>query len=451
MTLRIHRIGKLAPVALIACAIAIVAYGFHRSRQPEKETVATPARVGVPGGPSTSREELDQTIERMEARLKSAPADPRAAVLLADALLRQTRVSGNAGLAVRAERALAAVLENDPMDYDARRMLGAVYLSQHRFREAIREGERARDQHPRDAWNYGVIGDGHLERGEYDEAFAAFQTMVDLRPNAASYARAAYAAELQGNLNRALASMRMSAEATSPGDPESLAWHYSQIGELLLQLGRIPEAQREFKRAHYIFPEHPFAVLGLAHADEAAGDYPTALRRYLDQFQKRPAPDLAAKIGDLQEALGEHREAGRYYALAEAGWRFDSPEPAALARFLADRDDKIEEALAFAATALAERHDIFTEDAFAWTSFKAGRLDDAGRTIELALRTGTRDRSILYHAAAIRLAKGDSAGARTIFHQLDAGPTRADPRLRSAIEALRPKVSGPARLVLLTR
>ena len=50
-----------------------------------------------------------------------------------------------------------------------------------------------------DPVNYGVIGDAHLELGEYDEAFDAFDRMMELRPSAAAYARVAYARELQGN------------------------------------------------------------------------------------------------------------------------------------------------------------------------------------------------------------------------------------------------------------
>ena len=49
-----------------------------------------------------------------------------------------------------------------------------------------------------------------------------------------------------------------------------------------------------------------------------------------------------------------------------------------------------------------ETHDdIFTEDALAWAYFKAGRIEDARRTILRASRTGSRDRDILRHAAAI--------------------------------------------------
>ena len=78
-------------------------------------------------------------------------------------------------------------------------MLGAVYLAQHRFLEALEAGRTAQRMRPDDSWNYGVIGDAAIELGRYDEAFAAFDRMATLKPTAAAYARIAYARELQGN------------------------------------------------------------------------------------------------------------------------------------------------------------------------------------------------------------------------------------------------------------
>jgi hypothetical protein len=107
--------------------------------------------------------------------------------------------------------------------------------------------------------------------------------------------------------------------------------------------------------------------------------------------------------------LGRPDDAERQYALAEAGWRVDAPEPKHLARFLADHDRKVPEAVTIAEKASAERHDIFTEDALAWAYFKAGRIADARGAIALALRTGSKDADIRAHAKAIEEAAGQAA------------------------------------------
>jgi len=381
---------------VVVSIVAAVIVRANLVKRPVSDAVVSGRRQEA-----TSREGLQRTIDAMQARLKARPADAEAAVLLADALMRQARVASNAGLATVAERALRRALKDEPLDYDARRMLAAVYLSEHRFRDAIHEAERARDARPTDDWNYGVLGDGHLELGEYEQAFAALQKMMDLRPTAGAYARAAYAFELRGRLDEALEAMRLSTDATSPNDPESIAWHHAQLGELYRQLGRLDEAEKEFEWADRSFPGHPFARTGLAKLKEARGDLPGALAAYADLMARTPSPDLAEKLGDMYAALGRRSEAAQQFALAEAGWRFDAPQPTFLARFLAEHDRKIDEAVQIAERTAAERHDIFTEDALAWCYFKAGRLAEAEAAMTKALRTGTRDASIRAHAAAI--------------------------------------------------
>jgi len=393
---------SIGVVAIAAVAITLANRSASRGRGAGSQTDATI------GAPLTSRDGLQRTIRDMERRLRERPDDAGAAVSLADALLRQARVSNNPGLALRAEEALKRVLKDDPATYDARRMLGAVYLSQHRFREAIREAERASAARPADDWNYGVMGDGHLELGEYEQAWSAFQKMMDLRPTAGAYARAAYALELRGRLDAALEAMQLSTDATPPADRESLAWHHAQLGDLYRQLGRSSEAEHEYAWASHSFPNHPFAERGMAELLEAQGDTAGAVTKLEALMARSPSPDLAAKLGDLYTTLGRSADASRSYALAEAGWRFDAPHPAQLARFLADHDRKLAEAVALAERTEAERHDIFTEDALAWCYFKSGRLADASAAMARAMRTGTRDRMILTHAAAIT--KAERAG-----------------------------------------
>jgi tetratricopeptide (TPR) repeat protein len=416
---------------IIAGVVGIIVRANRAERRVTRGALTSPA-AGPRGGPTTSRDALRQTVEAMERRLHEHPADASAAVSLADALMREARVTGNPGLALDAEHALTRVLHDEPLDYDARRMLAAVYLSEHRFRDAVREGERLRDERPRDDWNYGVIGDGHLELGEYDDAFAAFQRMMDLRPTSGAYARVAYALELRGHLDAALDAMRMSTDATAPSDPESIAWHHAQIGDLYRQMGRLKEARLEYAWADHAFPGHPFAQIGTARVKESEGDLSGAAAIYQQLMSRTPTPDVADRLGDVYTALGRPTEAARQYALAEAGWRFDAPQPALLARFLAEHDEKLDEAVRLAEGAAAERHDIQTEDALAWCYFKAGRLQDAVAAIRQAERTGTRDRSILFHAAAIARAAGDSTGARHLaLRALDGNP-RFDIRLAPA-------------------
>jgi tetratricopeptide (TPR) repeat protein len=398
-------------LTIVASGVALVLTTTACSR-PAAPAVASVTPLLGTGQRSTSRADLERTIATMRERVTKAPTDAPAAVTLADALLRQTRVSGNAGLAREAERILLAVMKHDSERYDARRMLAAAYLSQHRFADALREAERCRTIRGDDAWVWGVIGDAHLERGEYNSAFDAFDRMAAITPSAAAYARVSYARELRGDLPGALQLMHMAAEATSPHDPESLAWHHAQLGQLHLEMGQLADARRQFLAASHAFPEHPFAQIGLARVAEAGGDLRTALDLVMALLETSPTPADLAYAGDLMAKLGQTAAAERQYRLAEAAWRTDAPEPSRLARFLAEHGRRLDEAIAIGEKARIDRNDIFTADALAWAYFQTGRLDKAQSMMELALRTGTRDPTIRTHAATIWRASSPAQQAR---------------------------------------
>ena len=226
--------------------------------------------------------------------------------------------------------------------------------------------------------------------------------MVALRPSADAYARISYARELRGDLAGALRVMQMAADATPAHDVEAKAWYVAHSGELQLRIGKLVDAEREFQRAAFFFPNYPHAMVGLAKLKAARGDRAAARQDFLAQFGRTPTLDLAARIGDLYKDAGEDAQAEHYYQIAEelAGPSIAQTEPA-LAMFLAERDRKLPEALRIAESVSAMRHDIFTDDALAWALYKAGRIREACAAARRALRTGTVDPRIREHAAVI--------------------------------------------------
>jgi tetratricopeptide (TPR) repeat protein len=287
-------------------------------------------------------------------------------------------------------------------------------LSLHRFDEAAVAGKRARDMRPDDPFNYGVIGDGLLELGRYPEAFAAFQRMVDMRPNAASYARASYAQELQGQLEAALATMQRAANATSPRDAEGLSWTLSQVGDLLLRLNRLAEADACYRQALAVFSGHPFALLGQVRVLAARKQDAAAIALATRLLQQVPSMRLAALLGDLHARNARASDAERFYALAETIGRDATSNDESLAGFLAERGRKLEDAVSLAERAAARRQDVHTLDALAWAYFRAGRVQEAAAAADKAIAVGTRERRIVLHAAAIKAALGDAAAARAL-------------------------------------
>jgi tetratricopeptide (TPR) repeat protein len=256
---------------------------------------------------------------------------------------------------------------------------------------------------PDDAWNYGVIGDASIELGEYEDAFEAFDTMMTMRPNGAAYARIAYARELKGHVRGALEAMQMAVQSTTAHDPEAQAWYVAHVGELYLRMGNLDDAEREFARADYIFPNYPYARIGQGKVLALRGDRAAALAVFSEQFARMPSLDLAARIGDLHAEGGNRAEAERFYQLGEdlAGPGLAQTE-ASLALFLAERDRKVPEAVKNCRDR-GQDATRYLHGGCARLGLLQGRAPGrAAAASKRALRTGTRDEKMLARAAVIQ-------------------------------------------------
>jgi Flp pilus assembly protein TadD len=73
---------------------------------------------------------------------------------------------------------------------------------------------------------------------------------------------------------------------------------------------------------------------------------------------------------------------------------------------------KLGEALDLARREQQVRSDIYTHDVLAWALYKNGRASEALAPMKEALRLGTNDARLFFHAGMIHRAIGDAARAR---------------------------------------
>ncbi len=403
------KLSKIAIPAVIAIGV-LIAFGFVlRAALHRKGTAKelSSVELNTVNGPSTP---ADLRIQTAQQAISQSPNKPEGYNLLASAFMQKARETGDFGFNARAEGTLVRSLEVDPENYDALKLRAKLLLTYHRFGDALLVARRAQALRPDDHDNYGAITDALVELGEYAAAIDAAQKMVDLRPDSASYARVSYLRSLHGDGEGAVEAMKVAVKAASPNDPEGAAWYRVHLGDELMNTGKRREADREYDSALYLFPDYPLALAAKARVHVAIGDFKQAIDFYERAQNRTPSPETAIALGDLYTRVGRADDAKRQYELVEFIERNSAASGTysrQLAMFWADHDEKLDEALAIAQRERSVRQDIYTCDALAWILFKNKRLDEAKKSMEEALRLGTRDAHLAYHAGMIYYELGD--------------------------------------------
>ncbi len=375
---------KLILISVAVLVTAIVAVrSFYKSDEPTIES------------------KVDQRILRAEQSIAKFPNNADVYNQLASAYMQKARETADFSFNAHADAAITRSLAVEPDNYDGLKLRTKLQLTYHRFAEALETAHHLQTFRDDDHDVWGQITDALVELGDYPAAVKAAQTMVDLRPDSSSYARVSYLRSLHGDTEGAINAMTAALKASNPNDPESVAWCHVQIGNELLNSGRLADAEREFDTALSIFPNHSLALQSKARARVAAGD----LRGAVAIYEREPnSADAVQALGDLYTKLGQTDSAAaafqkfdtleRENAALEQSWRH-------MVNFWLDHDQNLAESLRLATTEYESRKDIFTCDSLAWALFKNGRVAEAKKVIKEALRTGSRDPRINEHASII--------------------------------------------------
>jgi tetratricopeptide (TPR) repeat protein len=149
----------------------------------------------------------------------------------------------------------------------------------------------------------------------------------------------------------------------------------------------------------------------------AQGDLTGAVDDYTSAIEVVPLPEYVIALGDVYAAAGDSRNADAQYALVGAIEQLYAANGVNLdlqiGMFNADHDRDVVMTVARAKAAYAEQPSIQAADVLAWVQYKAGETDDAKLAIEQALRTGTRDPLVLFHAGMIYRRAGNAAKAKS--------------------------------------
>jgi tetratricopeptide (TPR) repeat protein len=363
---------------------------------------------------STVASPTQAEIDRLLAVVAADPQDAAAHRDLGFAFLQRVRETADPSLYDPAEAAFETARGLAPDDALVLVGIGGLQLGRHEFAGALETGRLAAELSPSLASARTVIVDALVELGRYDEADAQAAEMFALSADLATLSRISYLAELRGDLDTAIGAMRLAARP--PGLPaENTAFVQAQLGNLLVYSGDPGAAAEAYQAALDLVPAHAPSLAGQARLAIGEGDLARAMELLERAASIVPLPEYVIALGDTQEAAGQDKAAAESFALARAEMQLFEASGVVvdldLALFEANHGDPAR-ALELAMAAYEAAPTIRAADAVAWALHRLGRHDEAKPYVDEALRLGSKDPLLRYHAGAVAAALGDAASAR---------------------------------------
>jgi len=414
----LRRPTVLLGIALLVVGIAASLVSWrHSGGDPASTSSRTPTSASASAPPvvDAGASSPQQRVVRLQAIVAKTPADWKSLAGLGSAYVAEAAVTGDPALYPRAEESVKRSLKVRPKDnLPATIAQSSLSAARHTFPRALLWARRAHSLAPSNPDVDAVLGDAQLELGRYDEAFATFQRMIDLRPDLPSYSRISYARELQGDIDGAVAAMTSAQSAGgSATDGSFAAFH---LGELEWNRGNSEAAVTHYREALRLDPTSVRAQAALARSAFFAGDTKAAIRQYRLVVERFPLPQYVAELADIYTVTNQPRLAKEQLDLLAAQRQlFQNAGVSVDADFAlinANNDIKLKSSLAAMQSEWKQRKSIFVADALAWLLQKNGRSEEALRFSDQALKLDTRNALFYFHRSEIHRSLGDEEAAR---------------------------------------
>lgn len=384
-------------------------------------TMATSAQSTAPTA-EAKLSPAERSMAQATRLIEKNPKNFEAYNALALALSRRARETSDVKFYSLAEDTLKKSFEISPDNFDGARIRVWLLLGKHEFATAREEALKLSKKMPDDVMVHGFLTDANIELGDYKDAEASAQLMLDLRPgNLPGLTRAAYLRELFGDVEGSLDLMNMALQSIAPSEAEDAAWIITQMAHLELSRGNIAQAEKHLQHALTLFPAYHYALGNLAKVRIQQKRYDEAIQLLEQRYQSAPhaenlydlaeALQLAGRIADAKATFAEFEQK----SLLETNRGDNSNRE--LISYYADHAHEPLKALEVARREFARRHDVYTLDSYAWALHVNGEDQAARKQIEAALAVGIQDAKLMRHAGEIELKAGDRAAAQKYLQQ----------------------------------
>jgi tetratricopeptide (TPR) repeat protein len=315
---------------------------------------------------------------------------------------------------LRAERAAKQSLRAQPVgNMPGELQLASIDLTLHRFHDAIAITKHIESYDAGDDAMYTREASLDMEVGDYAKAERRLEAVPEKdRDDGWRVVDSRYL-ELTGHLAaaRALLATASAFQNSNFDSPaQGRAWYFFRQGEMAFEAGDNDTALGYEREAVTVFPNYADALRTLARIECARHDWQQCLTDAQASSNIVPYPETLGYEADAQRALGRATEADQTNDLIHTVGRLGDQQHIAdrlLAIYYADHHLYPDDAYAIAKNELNARDDIFTEDTLAWAAAMDERWDEARTHIGKALRYGTQNSLIEYHAGVIAAHFGD--------------------------------------------
>jgi len=362
---------------------------------------------------------VDHMIARSKGWIETMPDHPKGYNALGLALMQKGRETGELDRYVEAMTAFEEAVKLDPKNSESLRYNAWCSTMFHNFPKALELANKALEIEPKDAFSNGVLADSYIELGQYEKATEAAQRMMDIRPDLASYSRAAQIRWIYGDVKGAILFMEKAMNAGG-AFAENTAWCQTQLGDMQWKSGATMAAVQNYRDVLSRMPDYRHAQFGLARflASEGKSDEAIALMK---KSVRGTAPiSYVLMFADYLKSIGKTSEAETEFARVpkliqehlEHGIEGDELVEAS---YYMKRGENLDKALELCESEVKEHTSIATYSTLAWAYFHKGRFADAEKTIAKARATGVQDAEVWYREGKIKEALGKKDEARRLI------------------------------------
>lgn len=399
---------RLSYIIIIFVGIAVIAGSYTFANKPNSSKQNS-QQLGT----------LDKAIETDQNKLNANPKNAKLLVGLCQDYLQKVRETADPSYYSKCDDLLKKAVTSDKDSPSVIATQASLAYGRHHFAEGLPLAQRASSLDLNHAAYYGLVGDGQIERGQYTEAAASFQSMINKRPDLSAYNRVAYIREIYGDITGAETALK-SAITSGSGYQENVAYSQVELGKLYARTD-LDVAEKIFKEALYTYKNFPPALEGLGKVAFGRKDYAKAISYFDQAFTFLPLAQYSNDLADTYAVQGNQTKAKQQYYLSDLAFEKSSSggvnNSFEKSAYLTNHERDLKSANALAVEALADRPNAFSYDALAWNLYKLDNFTEAQGNITKALEAGSHAPIIQYHAGMIAAKLGQKDQAKAYLNQ----------------------------------